>query len=39
MDPVAVSDLKRIITVRIAELETYRASQVEKDSSESDIPE
>ena len=38
MDPVAVSDLKRIIKVRIAELETERASQIEKDSSESDIP-
>ena len=38
IDPVAVSDLKRIITVRIAELETDRARQVEKDSSESDIP-
>jgi hypothetical protein len=38
MDPVAVADLKRILVVRIAKLETDRASQVKTDSSESDIP-
>jgi|HubBroStandDraft_1064217.scaffolds.fasta_scaffold333129_1 hypothetical protein len=31
-------DLKRIIAVRIAQLETDRASQVERDSPESDNP-
>jgi hypothetical protein len=38
MDPAAVSDLKRIIAVRISKLETDGASQAEEDVPKRDIP-